>query len=153
MKRSKNPIVCESLTLPEHWASALINDDWTGLEPSERDDVKRWLKYNPHLSIVDCADDPDLMIFDGLLTQCLTYQAHVNFTRVSDNGIEYLIYPAEPFYKPLAWQSKGLQQTASGYGAKLTTSNCICVNGRVYRIYSNVGSTWINFKGRKVFLS
>lgn len=37
--------------------------------------------------------------------------------------IEYLEEPHEIVDKPLAWQKLGLQQTASGYGAKQGTMN------------------------------
>lgn len=59
-------------------------------------------------------------------------------------------------YAPLDWQKAGLQQTASGYGKRLTQSYKIQFNGRFYRLYttcfSNVGSTWFISKGRKIFV-
>lgn len=65
-------------------------------------------------------------------------------------------------HAPLAWQERGLQQTASGYGRKLTTewkihyaSSPLTV-GRLYRIYatcfSNVASHWFMCKGQKIFI-
>jgi hypothetical protein len=33
----------ETYTLPEHWASALINDDESGLSDSESEELKQWL--------------------------------------------------------------------------------------------------------------
>lgn len=57
---------------------------------------------------------------------------------------------------PLWWQERGLQQTASGYGSKLTSSYKIRFGGRDYRLYvtcySNAGSTWFTVKGRKIFI-
>jgi len=57
---------------------------------------------------------------------------------------------------PLDWQKRGLQQTSSGYGAKLTTSRKINFNGKLYRIYctcySNVGSCFFVTKGKKIFV-
>ena len=57
---------------------------------------------------------------------------------------------------PLDWQKRGLQQTASGYGRKLTNSKKISFNGRLYRLYttifSNSGSTWFTVKGKKIFV-
>jgi len=48
-----------------------------------------------------------------------------------------------------------LQETASGYGAKLTTRRKIRYSGRLYRvyctIYGNAGSCWICCKGEKIF--
>jgi len=64
---------------------------------------------------------------------------------------------AELVSRPLPWQQLGLQQTASGYGAKLTSSYKISFQGKEYRlyttIYSNAGSTWFTYKGRKVYVS
>jgi len=58
---------------------------------------------------------------------------------------------------PLPWQKQGLQQTASGYGRKLTSRYKINFEGKLYRlyvtIYSNAGSTWFRVKGRKIFVS
>ncbi|MDO8611124.1 MAG: hypothetical protein Q7R95_11415 [bacterium] len=57
---------------------------------------------------------------------------------------------------PLEWQKRGLQQTASGYGRKLTTSLKINFNGKLRRIYctcfSNAGSCWFITKGKKIFV-
>ena len=59
-------------------------------------------------------------------------------------------------YSPLPWQVRGLQQTASGYGRKLTNSNKISFEGKLYRLYttifSNSGSTWFTVKGKKIFV-
>lgn len=49
--------------------------------------------------------------------------------------------------KPMWWQEKGLQYTASGYGSKIPTQYVVKHNNRwkrVYcRIYSNVGTLYI----------
>lgn len=58
---------------------------------------------------------------------------------------------------PLPWQKRGLQYTASGYGAKIPSSYCILFNGKTYRLYTtcygNSGSTWFVTKGRKIFVT
>jgi hypothetical protein len=58
---------------------------------------------------------------------------------------------------PLDWQKRGLSQTASGYGGKLTGSRKINFNGKLYRIYhtqySNAGSAWFTVKGRKIYIN
>lgn len=60
--------------------------------------------------------------------------------------------------KPLPWQVQGLKQTASGYGARLTSRRCVKLPGenrlrRVYiTIYSNAGTAWINYKGGRLYL-
>ena len=58
---------------------------------------------------------------------------------------------------PLEWQKRGLQQTASGYGSKLTTSRKYKYNGKYYRVYaccySNNGTAYIIVKGKEIVLS
>jgi hypothetical protein len=43
--------------LPEHWASALINGDESGMDADESDTLAAWLDTHPSLSCVDVADD------------------------------------------------------------------------------------------------
>lgn len=55
---------------------------------------------------------------------------------------------------PLPWQERGLTQTASGYGKKLTSSRMVRLeDGRVRRVYvtcySNIGTAWIVLDGLK----
>lgn len=58
---------------------------------------------------------------------------------------------------PLDWQLSGLQQTATGYGAKLTTSKKVWFNGRYYRLYAtcygNAASTWFTAKNVKYWVN
>ena len=59
--------------------------------------------------------------------------------------------------RPLDWQLMGLQQTASGYGRKLTSSRMLRFDNdprgrwrRVYiTIFSNSGTAWIVYQGQK----
>ena len=57
---------------------------------------------------------------------------------------------------PLDWQKRGLQETASGYGKKLTTRYKVKYQGRMRRVYavcySNVASYYIFVKGEKLYL-
>ena len=57
---------------------------------------------------------------------------------------------------PLPWQKRGLRETMSGYGKKLTTSRKVFFEGRWYRvyccIYSNAGSCYIVKGGRALYL-
>ena len=59
--------------------------------------------------------------------------------------------------EPLDWQKQGLQQTASGYGKKLTMPYKILFNAKKYRLYctqySNAGSVWFIAKGRRIYVS
>jgi len=58
---------------------------------------------------------------------------------------------------PLPWQKLGLQETSSGYGAKLTSRHKISFEKKEYRIYNtcygNSGSSWFKAKGKKIYLS
>ena len=64
---------------------------------------------------------------------------------------------ADLVYAPLPWQRAGLQQTASGYGGKLTTDKKIHYCGRLYRLYatcySNAASVWFTVKGVRIYVS
>jgi len=57
----------------------------------------------------------------------------------------------------LPWQKRGLQQTSTGYGAKLTSSFKINFNGKLRRLYhtcyGNASSCWFVTKGRKIFVN
>ena len=69
------------------------------------------------------------------------------------------IYAERPelVYDPPKWMQAGLQETATGYGARLNTGLKISFNGKLYRlyctIYSNNGSVWFKAKGEKIFVS
>lgn len=56
----------------------------------------------------------------------------------------------------LPWQAMVLQQTATGYGAKLTTRWKINYCGKLYRVYatccSNIASLWFTVKGERIYL-
>ena len=64
-----------TVTLPEHWASALINRDYSGLDVEEEREVKQWMKNNlaPGEDVVDCSGHPFITVFNGLLNSCLEY--------------------------------------------------------------------------------
>lgn len=73
------------------------------------------------------------------------------------NGRIYIEGDFELVFAPLPWQERGLVQTRSGYGSKLTTQRKINFNGKLYRIYatcySNVASNWFTVKGQKIFVA
>lgn len=58
---------------------------------------------------------------------------------------------------PLGFHKLGLQQTASGYGRKLTSRYKIHYNGRLHRVYAtciaNAASHWFTAAGRKIYVS
>ena len=71
-------------------------------------------------------------------------------------GIAYKETDSHLIYAPLWWHERGLQQTASGYGSKLTTPYKVEHNGRLYRVYcvrwSNAGSLYILPGGERLYL-
>jgi hypothetical protein len=137
-------LTIETVRLPAHYASPLINGDFSGCSGAEEKEINQWLRDNPHYGgCHSCTEYPELSIFDGILTECLDFDFPVNFTRTSGE-LEYLIYPAMLHSKPLEWQKRGLQYTATGYGAKIPTDKVLYLNNRMYRvycrIYSNIGT-------------
>ena len=56
-----------------------------------------------------------------------------------------------------AWMRRGLQQTASGYGARLNTGRKIHYNGKLYRLYAtcygNSASVWFTVQGQRIYVS
>tara|TARA_R110002020_G_scaffold308903_1_gene524475 strand:+ start:456 stop:731 length:276 start_codon:yes stop_codon:yes gene_type:complete len=75
---------------------------------------------------------------------------------IMTSSITYLPNDTELLDFPLWWHKRGLQQTASGYGLKLTTRYKVRHNGRLWRVYatciSNAASHWILVKGQKLHL-
>ena len=43
--------------LPIYWASALINDDWSGLYEEDTQALKQWLEINANLTCMDVSED------------------------------------------------------------------------------------------------
>lgn len=61
--------------LPAAWASALINDDWSGIEyydPDEAAKAREWLATSG-LSVLSCGEETFAEVYDGLITECLDY--------------------------------------------------------------------------------
>lgn len=58
---------------------------------------------------------------------------------------------------PLWWHKQGLQQTATGYGRKLTTAYKVPFNGRLYRVYaccfSNAATLFFDAAGQRYTLN
>lgn len=63
----------------------------------------------------------------------------------------------ELLYSPTDWQKRGLQETATGYGSKLTTVHKISLDGKLYRVYcccySNAGTCYITRKGQRIIIN
>lgn len=47
----------KTFTLPEYWASYLINGDFSGLDIVEKASIDTFLAAHPNLSCVDCSDE------------------------------------------------------------------------------------------------
>lgn len=53
-------IAVETYLLPAHWASALINGDYSGCEDAEETEINEWLAANPQLGgCYSCSDEPE----------------------------------------------------------------------------------------------
>lgn len=58
---------------PAYWASALINGDFSALDPEDADDVRQWLKTQGLKSPVAVASGPFTDRFNGLITEMMSY--------------------------------------------------------------------------------
>ena len=67
------------------------------------------------------------------------------------------VYGVEFREEPLWWHKRGLSQTRSGYGAKLTSSRKAFVDGKWRRVYvtcyGNAGTAWVLVNGERVIVS
>jgi hypothetical protein len=64
--------------LPDFWASALINDDWTGLDDGDEKYLTGWLKSNRPGVCINVSDEPEFATGHDargyvLACDCLTY--------------------------------------------------------------------------------
>lgn len=61
----------ETYTLPACWASALINNDYSGLDEAEIYE----LEYETRAlgSCLDCSEEVEITRYKGLITECLQY--------------------------------------------------------------------------------
>lgn len=72
-------IKTENVILPMHWASALINGDYSGCEDNEAEAINIFLAENPQYGpCLDCNTEPELRIFEGLLCETLVFTFPVN---------------------------------------------------------------------------
>ena len=73
-----------------------------------------------------------------------------------DGGWKIQCEKKDLIYSPLEWQIKGLQQTKSGYGKKITSWYSIYFQNRKYRIYvtiySNNGTAWFKTGNQKIIV-
>lgn len=65
-------------TLPEYWASALINGDFSGLQDGEAADVRYWLDTEPDIGgdALSCTEEAEFVRYHDagdLACMCLTF--------------------------------------------------------------------------------
>lgn len=59
---------------PSYWASALANNDWSGLSKEDVLELTEWLDKNQDLvSCMCCSDDPFNAYYNGVLCEMLEY--------------------------------------------------------------------------------
>jgi hypothetical protein len=81
-----------------------------------------------------------------------------NVTWSEEVPTKYLESEYEIADRPLWWHLAGKQQTATGYGRKLTTSRVLRIKGektwrRIYVVcYGNSGSAYVIIKGETFYL-
>ncbi len=71
----------ETYTLPSHWASALINNNWSGLDEKEQGEVHYWLANNNCPDFVEVSEDTFFSKYndaDTLACDCAEYKAFTN---------------------------------------------------------------------------
>lgn len=65
--------------LPAHWASALMNGDYTGLNEQDEEQLMRVIAGEDLCDPVDCSDEPEFMKYHDaqpygvLACDCLTF--------------------------------------------------------------------------------
>ena len=64
----------ETVILPAHWASALINSDCTGLEDEEEAELDAWVADNPHLGQALDVGEPYLGWYEGKIAEVAEYK-------------------------------------------------------------------------------
>lgn len=149
----------EKFTLPAYWAPYFINGDVTGYDGDEIREMRDFLKNRPYLGeALDCSENPEYRMrndANNFGCDCLEFSFPVKLYE-KRGELLYLTYPGHVFEAPLEWQKRGLQYTATGYGAKIPTSKKIRIFGRDHRIYctiySNAGTCWITLDGKKVII-
>jgi hypothetical protein len=63
-----------TVDLPAYWASALVNNDWSGVEgTSTETKCRAWSEANPLLCIEGCNNESFISRYDDLLCDMLTY--------------------------------------------------------------------------------
>lgn len=154
----KNKIICQNGNTVERWYDRRSRSSVTVLKDSEGYQVGSAFYSGTKVS-ADSVRETLIKDNGGERTAGRAYFWHdvKPHGAVAGAGSLWIkSYPDDLVDSPLWWQSKGLQETASGYGAKLHSPFKINFGGKLRRlyvtIYGNSGSTWFKSKGRKVFV-
>jgi hypothetical protein len=63
----------KTIDLPAYWASALINNDYTGLDNDTLAECIAWQRDNPKVRILMCNNESYIGRYDGVMCDILTY--------------------------------------------------------------------------------
>ena len=73
-----NKLLIQIEQLPANWASALLNNEYSGLNEADSQEVINWRLENPQLSnCKDCSEIAVFSQFDGLRCDCLDFVFYV----------------------------------------------------------------------------
>lgn len=78
-----------TITLPAYWASAIINDDWSGLEAKEAVELQDFYVRNPHLGGALGVGEPYIGRHVGKLADVADYVFSVRQERKQDETCAY----------------------------------------------------------------
>lgn len=66
-----------NIELPAYWSSALINNDWKGIEGNIHEgELLGWIEDNPKACITSCSDNNYVGQYAGAVCDMLTYEGH-----------------------------------------------------------------------------
>lgn len=67
----------KQIELPVYWCSALINNDYSGLDDETLLDVHAWQRDNPNVNVLCCSDNSYTGRYNGMMCDMLTYDVEV----------------------------------------------------------------------------
>lgn len=63
----------DTINLPAYWASALINDDFSGCDDQEEQEIREWLKNSEYGCPMYCGEESWFGQFNGIGCDLLEY--------------------------------------------------------------------------------
>lgn len=67
----------KQIELPIYWRSALINNDYSGLDDDTLLEVHTWRRDNPNVNVLWGSDESYTGRYNGLIYEMLTYDIEV----------------------------------------------------------------------------